>query len=82
MNNARRKQLNELSNRAGELSAMLEDLKDRLEEIKNDEEEALENMPESLRDSEKGQMSQEAIDNLECFGDMDEVRDYITSACE
>lgn len=73
MNNKRRKEILNVINRielkisAENLSA--EFIKQENNVISNilfDEEEAFENMPESLQGSERGDISQEAQDNLRC----------------
>lgn len=74
MNNARRKQLNALYSK-------MEELKSQLETILEEEQESFDNMPESLQDSERGQLSQEAIDNLEsAVSSFEEVMEYIENS--
>ncbi len=58
MNAAQRKLIAEL---AEQLNAIM----DQIEEIKSEEEDKYDNLPESLRDGEKGDALQEGIDNLE-----------------
>ena len=58
MNAQRRKELLELA-------AKSQDLLDALEHIRDDEQEYLDNMPEGIKDGDKGDKSQEAIDNLD-----------------
>jgi hypothetical protein len=48
-----------------QISSDLENLRSRIDEIKEEEEEAYENLPDGLRDSEKGEAMQEAIFALE-----------------
>lgn len=70
MNNDRRKQLAALLDAlstTGLRDAMdnLQSVHDELDSIKSDEEDARENLPDSLRDGEKGDAMQEAIDKMD-----------------
>lgn len=47
------------------LVEQLDDLKSHIEEVKDEEEEYIEMMPENLKDGERGQAAQEALDHLE-----------------
>lgn len=58
MNKIRRKAIDKLMER-------LEDLRSDLELIFEEESEAFDNLPESLRESERGEAMQESIDALE-----------------
>ena len=69
MNRERRK---ELARIADELSALLE----QIEAVKAAEEEAYENLPESIRDGDRGTAMQEAIDAIGDAGIM--VEDAVT----
>ncbi len=74
MNNNRRKSIEELQNR-------LQDLLDELEIIKDEENEAFENMPESLQESERGQIAQEATSNLDSsYNSLQEAMEYLEEA--
>lgn len=53
----RRKQLDEIQKRAGEFCEFVTGIRDEIEEAYN-------NMPESLKDSQRGQVAQERIDTL------------------
>ncbi len=67
MNNARRKQLDEIETE-------LQDLKERFETIKEDEEEYLNNIPENLQGSERYEVAEEACDALgEALDYFDEI---------
>ena len=55
MNKARRKMIQKA----------IGDIQDVLQDVLYDEQEAFDNMPENLQESERGQISQEAQDNLE-----------------
>ena len=69
MNNKRRKAINEIWNRietvADSCKADLESIKDELIALKEDEQEYLDNMPESLRDSERAETAEQAIEFME-----------------
>lgn len=65
MNAARRKQIAEAIADLEKLTGALEDVKNLIESIRDDEQEAFDAMPESLQSSERGEASQEAINNLE-----------------
>lgn len=69
MNNNRRKAIAELWNRIETIidtsKADLESIKDELIALKEDEQEYLDNMPESLRDGERAEIAEAAIENLE-----------------
>ena len=58
MNKARRKRIEKVVN-------LLEELRDELESVKDEEQTAYDNMPESLRESERGESMQEAVDTLD-----------------
>lgn len=65
MNNIRRKQLQEISERVSTLLDQLRDCKDELEQIREDEQEAYDNLPESIQDGDRGQAMQNSIDAIE-----------------
>lgn len=70
MNNQRRKQLNNISARIGRIAVPadideLESIKSEIEDVLWDEQMAFDNMPESLQDSMRGEMSQDAQSNME-----------------
>ena len=69
MNNARRKQLQEIQD---ELRGIYE----RLDILYEEEQEAFDNMPESLQGSERGDHTQDAIDAIEG------VRDQVLEAAD
>lgn len=58
MNKARRQQVKEAY-------AQLQAVQSDLEKIRIDEQDAYDNMPENLQGSDRGQESEEAIDNLD-----------------
>ena len=67
MNKNRRKQLERIVEQ-------LENLRDDLEMLKYEEQECFDNLPDSLQESEKGEMMQEYADDLEAaYDDLDNV---------
>lgn len=70
MNNARRKKIGEIIDRAAVLESLMEELKTMVEEVKDEESDSLENMPENLQRSERYQQIEEAVGNLESAYDM------------
>lgn len=74
MNNDRRKRIDAMISR-------LEEIRDEIDAIREEEQDAFDNMPESLQNSERGDMAQEAISNLENV-DVDEIISYLESAKE
>lgn len=74
MNKIRRKEIETLI-------AKLEELMRDAECIKDEEDEARDNMPESMWESERYQVSEEASDNLDsAISSLEEVIDYLTEA--
>lgn len=71
MNNNRRKAINAIIDK-------LESLKDELETIQDEEQEYFDNMPESLQESERGELSEESIENLGIV--IDSIADAISAA--
>lgn len=72
MNNARRKIINKQWHAMEELKAMhaavvakAEEIKTELETARDEEQEAFDNMPESLQQGERGQISEQAITDLD-----------------
>lgn len=73
MNNKRRK----------EIANVIRKIESVVSDILAEEEEAFDNMPESLQYSERGDMSQEAQDNLSCAVDsLEEAISYLEDASE
>ena len=73
MNNKRRK----------EIAKVIRQIESVVSDILAEEEEAFDNMPESLQYSERGDMSQEAQDNLSCAVDsLEEAISYLEDASE
>lgn len=88
MNNARRKEITAIRARLEAVQAEFESIRDELESIKEAESEAFENMPESLQQSERGELAQAAVDALEsAHGELDgvnldDVLSYLDTASE
>jgi hypothetical protein len=67
MNKARRKWLEDIIGK-------LEEQKDELYQLYEEEQEAYDNMPESLQESERGQIASEFVDSLETeHGSLEDV---------
>ena len=73
MNKARRKWLENIIGK-------LEEQKDELYQLYEEEQEAYDNMPESLQESERGQIASEFVDSLET--EHDSLEDVITNLQE
>lgn len=75
MNNTRRKSIQKIING---ITALKEDLETLLDE----EQEYLDNMPENLQESERAEVAQDAIDNMETVIDgLDECVDTLGEVC-
>lgn len=80
MNQTRRKALaaieRQLVNLRQDIESAAEEIRHSLEDVASEEQEALDAMPDSLREGERGQKSQAAIDALEiAIGTLD---DFLT----
>ena len=74
MNGERRKQIYNISS---QLSAIV----DMVDSLLSDEEDALGNMPENLEGSERYEMMEEAVDNLESAKEsLEEAVEYLENA--
>ena len=89
MNNNRRKCLEDIKERIeAAMSQLACDLKEELESILNEEQDYYDNMPECFQNSERGEASQQAIDNIQSAIDELEMLDaeaitgYIDSAID
>lgn len=71
MNRERRKNIDILQGKIQSVLGYIDEIKCDIESLIYDEEEAYYNLPDSLRDSEKGDIMQEAIDNLKSALDCD-----------
>lgn len=65
MNKIRRKELARIIEKLEQLDALREEIREELAAVRDEEQEALDNMPESLQESEKGELMQEYIDTME-----------------
>lgn len=74
MNNDRR-------NRIRKLISQLEEINSEINEILSEEQDAFDNMPEGLQSSERGDLAQEAISNLE-NANLDDIISSLENACE
>lgn len=90
MNNARRKQIDDIVARLESVKSLAEQIASDLADIMADEQESFDNMPESLQSGERGQKSQDSIDNLEnahselesVISTIDDAQSYLQSASE
>lgn len=72
MNAKRRKSLRAIITRLEQLEGLRSEIQELLEEVQDEEQEALDNMPESLREGERGQQMEEYIDTMAgVVGDLD-----------
>lgn len=73
MNKARRKKL-------GEIIDQLEYLREDLDAVASEERDAYDNLPESLKESDRGSAMEEAADELDDIcSEMEELKDRIQS---
>lgn len=81
MNIQRRKTINEISSQLGNLEIdwdALHDIKAKIESVRDEEEEYFDNMPENLQQSERGEASEQAKDELaEAIDNLDQLIDAI-----
>lgn len=74
MNAQRRKLLDAIAEK-------LRDLRDDLEAIKDEEQDALDNLPDSIRDGERGQKMEEGIEGIEdAQNNIDEATEALSQA--
>lgn len=79
MNKERRQDLHRVNSRLGELRDDISTLHGEVTRILEDEREAFEGMPESLQSSERGELAQAAIDQLEDVdSDLDSVLETLS----
>ena len=77
MNKQRRKNINEIIPRIETLMQELEYLKEDVDTILSEEQEYLDNIPENLQGSERYEIAESAISNLE--DSMDQIDDAIAA---
>lgn len=65
MNRERRKKIDEVIEKANELQDMLQELQEVIEEIRDEEEEYLDNIPENLQGSERYEVAESSVENLD-----------------
>jgi hypothetical protein len=65
MNNTRRKEIGKIISRAEALRDELENIMMDIEVIRDEEEEYIDNVPENLQGTERYEMAEEALSNLE-----------------
>lgn len=83
MNKTRRGQLDKLYNAIDNLKSQLENLREDLDTIKTEEEEYFENIPDSLKEGERAQTSETAIENMqEAYDQFDEVIDGLSEVLD
>lgn len=76
MNKSRRKQIESVIGK-------LEEIKSEIDMIREEEQDCLWNMPENLQNSDRYQMSEEAVSNMEgAMDDLDEVIELLEGAME
>lgn len=76
MNNARRKAITKISDK-------LDQLREELDALMQEEQEYYDVMPEAFQDGEKGERSQEAIDNMDyALSSIQEAVDYLNEATQ
>jgi len=88
VNNPRRKDIQSISDKLGDLEALLSEIKDAIESVKDEEQEYYDNMPEGLQGSDRGYAAEAAISNLEDAIsmmedlDVDSIRSSLDTAAE
>ena len=76
MNNNRRKTIQGIRD-------SIIDLQTELEEVQSEEQDAYDNLPESLQESEKGQVMYDALDNIEsAISSLNEVMEYLDNSIQ
>lgn len=90
MNKARRKDIAKLVEKIQSLQGDMELLLEELENIKDEELEAFDNIPENMQNSERYELAEMAVDNLDSAYDaleeakfaMDDIVSYLEEAAE
>ena len=80
MNAKRRKALAAVIKKLEILDSLREEIQEELQEVMGAEQDALDNMPDSLKETERGELMQENIDNMQdAIGELDIIDvEYIT----
>ena len=76
MNKNQRKELNKCAERLERLESELSSVVSTIEDIKSEEEGKLDNMPDSLRESSKGEEIEECVERLDEILEMLEEHQY------
>lgn len=71
MNKERRKNIEILQGKIQEVLGYIDEIKCEIEELRDEEQDAYDNLPDSIREGEKGDIMQDAIDNLNYALDCD-----------
>ena len=86
MNKQRRAEIEAIKVRLIAITELVSALRDDIDCVRDEEEDYFENMPEGIQNSERGELAQEAIGNLqECIDRMEEfdeneLVEYLNSA--
>ena len=80
MNKNQRRLLNECAKRLGRLECELSSIVSDIEDVKNEEECKLDNMPDSLRESSRGEEMEEAVERLDDILSLLEEHEYSDAA--
>ena len=76
MNKQRRKAINDISEKVRSLQTQIDTLKD-------EEQDYYDNMPESIQESERGNVAEEAIDNLQsAYDSLEETIGHLDEAAQ
>ena len=76
MNNKRRKAINDISDSVRTLQTKIDTLKD-------EEQDYYDNMPENFQESERGEIAEEAIDNLQsAYDSLEETIGHLNEAAQ
>lgn len=88
MNNARRKIIASIINKIDLISEEMEVILNDIESVKDEEEEVLDSIPENLQGSERYNITEESVDNLntafdmwqEAFDNIEEIKSALEEA--
>lgn len=83
MNTARRKQIAKIAKSIREVQEIMDGIRADIEGIQDEEQEAFDNLPESIQESERGENSQYAIDELEdILSNLDTIKDDVENLAD